>query len=76
MRSTSTLIGFFAIFTAVTSLRFDQQYIGHNLNTNESAIHPLDYNGAWDNHTYHASPANWRMPFYTASLFADEQGTC
>jgi alpha-1,3-glucan synthase len=46
---------------------FDDQ-IDYNLNQNQSATHPLDYWGEWDNHTYHESPSNWRMPFYTITL--------
>ncbi|TVY41175.1 Cell wall alpha-1,3-glucan synthase, partial [Lachnellula occidentalis] len=58
----------FLLFSISAALRFDQQYIGHNLNQNETAINPLDFNGSWDNHTYYPSPSNWRMPFYTVFL--------
>ncbi|KAH8900941.1 alpha-1,3-glucan synthase [Thozetella sp. PMI_491] len=53
----------------VRSLRYDPQYIDHNLNQNQTAVNPLDYNGRWDNHTFTPSPTNWRFPFYT--LFLD-----
>ncbi|KAK4213133.1 alpha-1,3-glucan synthase [Rhypophila decipiens] len=53
----------------VHSLRYDPQYKEHNLNQNESAIHPLDYWGEWEDHKYTESPPNWRFPVYT--LFLD-----
>lgn len=51
------------------SLRYDPQYLEHNLNQNEAAIHPLDYGGRWEDHEFKPSPTNWRFPFYT--LFID-----
>ncbi|KZF22864.1 glycosyltransferase family 5 protein [Xylona heveae TC161] len=51
------------------SLRYDPAYEDWNLNTNKTAIDPLDYWGEWENHTYTPSPENWRMPFY--SFFLD-----
>jgi alpha-1,3-glucan synthase len=53
----------------VTSLRYAPEYAKWNLNTNQEAIHPLDYSGTWENHTYNKSPTNWRFPVYT--LFLD-----
>lgn len=53
----------------VSSLKFDKQYVGYNLNENEAATSPLDYSGEWKDHTFHPSPTNWRFPFYT--LFID-----
>jgi alpha-1,3-glucan synthase len=55
--------------SVVSSLRFDKQYVGYNLNENEAAVNPLDYSGEWTDHTFHPSPTNWRFPFYT--LFLD-----
>ncbi len=52
----------------VSALQFDQQYVGFNLNQNETATHPLDYYGIWENHTYNPSPSNWRFPVYTIFL--------
>lgn len=52
------------------ALQFEQEHIGYNLNENETATNPLDYNGEWKNHTYFPSPSNWRFPFYT--LFLDK----
>jgi alpha-1,3-glucan synthase len=53
----------------VTCLRYAPEYARWNLNTNQEAIHPLDYSGTWENHTYNKSPQNWRFPVYT--LFLD-----
>jgi alpha-1,3-glucan synthase len=53
----------------VTSLRYTPELAKWNLNTNQDAIHPLDYSGTWENHTYNKSPTNWRFPVYT--LFLD-----
>ncbi|QSZ37320.1 hypothetical protein DSL72_009418 [Monilinia vaccinii-corymbosi] len=54
----------------VDALRYDQKYVGYNLNTNQSATSPYDYWGKWEDHTFHPSPDNWRVPFYT--LFLDK----
>ncbi len=32
----------------VLALRYDERYIGYNLNENQTAINPLDYWGKWD----------------------------
>ncbi|RAL64964.1 hypothetical protein DID88_001554 [Monilinia fructigena] len=56
--------------TQVDALRYDQKYVGYNLNTNETATSPYDYWGKWENHTFYESPTNWRVPFYT--LFLDK----
>ncbi|KAI9742079.1 MAG: Cell wall alpha-1,3-glucan synthase ags1 [Cirrosporium novae-zelandiae] len=53
----------------ISSLRYDPEQVGYNLNENKTATHPLDYWGEWENHEYHESPSNWRFPFY--SLFLD-----
>jgi alpha-1,3-glucan synthase len=53
-----------------SALRFQEQFSQYNLNQNETAVDVMDYYGAWDNHTFHPSPSNWRMPFYT--LFLDK----
>lgn len=50
------------------ALRFDQQYVGYNLNENETALEPKDYWGKWDNHTFQPSPANWRMPTFVLTI--------
>ncbi|KAK3384909.1 alpha-1,3-glucan synthase [Podospora didyma] len=50
-------------------LRWDSEYAAYNLNQNQKAVHPLDYDGKWENHNFTESPDNWRFPFYT--LFLD-----
>ena len=66
LRSVSCL--FSLLFASVFALRYDPAYQDHNLNQNQSATHPTDYWGQWENHTYHPSPDNWRFPFYTVTL--------
>ncbi|GAB1317883.1 Cell wall alpha-1,3-glucan synthase ags1 [Madurella fahalii] len=44
-------------------------YEAYNLNQNTTATTPLEYWGEWQDHVFHPSPENWRMPFY--SLFLD-----
>lgn len=53
----------------ITALKYDSEYVEWNLNTNKTATNVLDYSGQWENHTYMASPKNWRFPFYT--IFPD-----
>jgi alpha-1,3-glucan synthase len=60
-------IGFFV--SRISAVRYEQQYVGYNLNENKAAINPLDYSGKWQNHKFNPSPGNWRFPFYT--LFLD-----
>ena len=64
-------IGLFGLLAiGSNALKFDPQYIGYNLNENETATDPMDYWGEWKGHKYHPSPENWRFPFYT--LFLDK----
>ena len=58
-----------AFILSVTALRYDPAQVAYNLNTNETAVEPVEYWGQWEDHTYNPSPANWRFPFYT--LFLD-----
>ncbi|KAF2179311.1 glycosyltransferase family 5 protein [Zopfia rhizophila CBS 207.26] len=53
----------------VSALRYDNQFVGYNLNENQTATNPLDYWGEWKDHKFHPSPSSWRFPFYT--LFLD-----
>ena len=53
-----------------TALKYDPAYLGHNLNQNKSATHPVDYWGEWEDHEFTPSPEQWRFPFYT--LFLDK----
>ena len=52
----------------VIGLKYDQEQVQWNLNTNQDAVHPLDYSGEWNDHVFNPSPSNWRMPFYTVML--------
>ncbi|GAB7350371.1 hypothetical protein MBLNU459_g0998t1 [Dothideomycetes sp. NU459] len=53
----------------VNALYYDERYLNWNLNMNEQATDPLQYSTIYENHTYQASPDNWRFPFY--SFFLD-----
>jgi alpha-1,3-glucan synthase len=57
------------LVTFVSCLRFNDAFVGYNLNENQAAVDPLDYSGEWKDHKFHPSPTNWRFPFYT--LFLD-----
>ena len=58
-----------ALVASTVALRYDPEQVGFNLNTNKTAVNPVDYWGSWDGHDYNPSPKNWRFPFYT--LFLD-----
>jgi len=57
-----------ALPTTITTLRYDPEHVGYNLNENKTATEPADYWGEWDNHNYNPSPTNWRMPFYVLTI--------
>lgn len=67
--SNSFIFTLFTTTTLVNGLRYDAREADYNLNTNKAATNPLDYWGEREGHTYHPSPDNWRVPFYT--LFLD-----
>jgi hypothetical protein len=52
----------------ISALRWHPDHVGYNLNENQTATHPRDYWGEWDNHTYQPSPQNWRFPFYMLTI--------
>jgi alpha-1,3-glucan synthase len=52
----------------VSALPYDPEQVGFNLNQNQTATDPLEYWGEWRDHTYHPSPRNWRIPFYSVFL--------
>lgn len=63
------LFCFLLIVSPVTiAYRYDPDYIAYNLNTNQSALEPINYWGERTEHTFHPSPSNWRFPFYTIQL--------
>lgn len=61
-------VGLFLLTPYTFALRHDSAQTAYNLNTNQSAVDPLDYSGEWQNHNFTPSPSNWRMPFYTVML--------
>ena len=66
-------LSFLSLLTAfliptINTLRYDPAYVKWNLNQAKNAVDPLDYTGIWENHQFHPSPSNWRMPFYTIML--------
>ncbi|KAK5113286.1 hypothetical protein LTR85_010903 [Meristemomyces frigidus] len=60
-----------SISTFAAASWYDEAYVDWNLNANQDASGPLEYTvPAWpSDHSYTASPTNWRMPFY--SFFLD-----
>ncbi|RMZ91848.1 hypothetical protein DV736_g892, partial [Chaetothyriales sp. CBS 134916] len=52
----------------VQALRYEAEFVGHNLNENRTALEPKDYWGQWDDHTFMPSPRNWRIPFYVLTI--------
>jgi alpha-1,3-glucan synthase len=62
------LLFLFCLFASVLALRYDPAHEGWNLNLNKTAVDPLDYWGEWENHTFHPSPKDWRVPFYIITL--------
>lgn len=59
----------FSVLSRCLAYRYDPLYAEYNTNQNKDAVEPLEYWGEWTGHSYTASPANWRFPFYT--LFLD-----
>lgn len=64
----ATLLQILLALPTSLALPYFEEYVDYNLNQNQTATHPLDYWGEWENHTYYESPSNWRMPFYTITL--------
>jgi alpha-1,3-glucan synthase len=52
----------------ISALPYDPEQEPWNLNTNQAATDPLQYDGVWENHKYQPSPDNWRFPVYTIFL--------
>lgn len=57
-----------SVATIVQGLRYHEDFVDYNLNTNKEATNPLDYSASRPGHTYQKSPENWRFPFYTIFL--------
>ena len=64
----SLRICLYSLLSLARALRYAPEHVGYNLNENETAVEPKHYNGQWGNHTFHPSPSNWRIPFYTLTL--------
>lgn len=73
----STLLGLVPWIALVLAAPYNETYAGYNLNTNQNAQSPLDYDTDFVPSTYHPSPASWRFPFYTVLMdkFADGDPT-
>ncbi|KAF2795737.1 glycosyltransferase family 5 protein [Melanomma pulvis-pyrius CBS 109.77] len=63
-----TLFCLLYLVVSSIALRYDPAHEGWNLNLNRTATDPLDYWGEWENHVFHPSPKNWRIPFYVLTL--------
>lgn len=61
------ILGLF-LLPVILALPYLEEQVNWNLNQNKTATNPLDYWGQWADHEFHASPSNWRMPFYTITL--------
>lgn len=73
----STLLGLTPFIVSVLAAPFNETYASYNLNTNQDAQSPLDYDTDFVPSAYHPSPDNWRFPFYTVLMdkFADGDPT-
>jgi len=74
MRFLSFLLYLFLPSPLVLASPYRDDLIQYNLNINENAQSPLDYQSSRPNNTYTPSPSNWRaLPIYTILLdkFAD-----
>ena len=56
------------LFAGVCPLRYDSSQTAYNINFNQTAQEATNYWGEWQNHTFHPSPSNWRLPCYTVLL--------
>ena len=52
----------------VLAMKYDPYFADWNMNVNQTATEVLDFYAEWPNHTYTASPQNWRIPAYTIIL--------
>ena len=77
MRLSTTLLGLVLFIASTLAAPYNETYAGYNLNTNENAQSPLDYDTNFVPSSYHPSPDNWRIPFYTVLMdkFADGDPT-
>ena len=73
----STLLGLVPFIASALAAPYNETYAEYNLNTNQNAQSPLDYDTSFVPSTYHPSPENWRFPYYTILMdkFADGDPT-
>ncbi|KAI9466337.1 glycoside hydrolase family 13 and glycosyltransferase family 5 protein [Lactarius psammicola] len=74
MRLTWTVWSLFTVASSTLASPYRDDLVQYNLNTNQNAQSPLDYQTSRANTTYTPSPSNWRsIPFYTILMdkFAD-----
>ena len=69
----STFLGLAPLIASALAAPYNETYAEYNLNTNQNAQSPLDYDTDFVPAQYHPSPDNWRIPYYTILMdkFAD-----
>ena len=72
-----TLLGLAALISSALAAPYNETYAEYNLNTNQNAQSPLDYDTNFFPSSYWPSPDNWRFPYYTILMdkFADGDPT-
>jgi alpha-1,3-glucan synthase len=73
----STLLGLAPFIASALAAPYNETYADYNLNTNQNAQSPLDYDSSFTPSSYTPSPDSWRIPFYTILMdkFADGDPT-
>lgn len=74
MRLPLALYSFLSLSSLIAASPYREDLVAYNLNVNQNASSPLEYDTTRPNTTYTPSPANWRaLPVYTILMdkFAD-----
>lgn len=74
MRLPLALYSLLSLLSLIVASPYREELVGYNLNVNQNASSPLEYDTTRPNTTYTPSPVNWRaLPVYTVLLdkFAD-----
>ena len=74
MRLPLALYSFLSLSSLIVASPYREDLVAYNLNVNQNASSPLEYDALRPNKTYTPSPVNWRaLPVYTVLLdkFAD-----
>jgi alpha-1,3-glucan synthase len=73
----SHLLGLAPFIASALAAPYNATYAEYNLNTNQNAQSPLDYDTSFVPSQYTPSPDNWRFPYYTILMdkFADGDPT-